>query len=149
MKTRPLAKLPCSLTACRESSSGRGRQNPEMAPPLQHLMIGGVECRWASTARRAAADRGEGGLLARLTKVVVQSASAGELDEPPRLPRSNRCLTRRGYVGMEVICGGVPEFIQERHRDTHGQTQRCLVVGGERLKQFGQVVALCLPELCP
>ena len=63
--------------------------------------------------------------------------------------RSNRCLTRREYVGMWVICGGVPEFIQERRGDTHGQTQRCLVVRGERLKQFGQVVTLRLPKLSP
>jgi hypothetical protein len=49
---------------------------------------------------------------------------------------------------MWLICGDVPEFVQQRHGDTHGQTQRCLVVRGERLQQFGQVVALCLPLLC-
>ena len=50
-------------------------------PSLRHSIIGGVECRWAYTARRAAADRGEGELVAQLTKQVVRSALAGQLDD--------------------------------------------------------------------
>jgi hypothetical protein len=63
--------------------------------------------------------------------------------------RSSRCPTGREYVGMWFICGDVPESIQERYSDTHGQAQRCLVVRGERFKQFGQGVALRLQKLSP
>ena len=61
--------------------------------------------------------------------------------------RSNRCPARRKYVGRRVICRDVLKFIQKRRGDTHGQTQRRLVVRGERLQQFRQVVASRLPNL--
>jgi len=136
-------------TPVTDVTTSQGHDGVEFSAADEQLLRDLTERAWAGGLKLT----GEGGLLGKLTKMVVEGALEGELDDHPGYEKNdpagrNGGNSRNGYRVKTVLTeAGPAEFSVPRDRDSSFEpkiaAKRALAVASRRWRAVRHVLARC------